>query len=91
MGDLAAASGRLLDLNDVIYNEATLPLLAMEHLYDWASDEPAFRGLRGEKLAAAIEHRTKLGFEGLHDLVRKQWLAGLLSIPIETVFANEVA
>lgn len=91
MGDLVAASGCLLDLYDVIYDEATLPLLAMERLYDWASDGPAFQGLRGEKLADAIEQRTGLGFEGLHDLVRKQWLAGLLSIPIETVFANEVA
>ncbi|PZR81850.1 MAG: hypothetical protein DI537_37605 [Stutzerimonas stutzeri] len=79
------------EFSAIILARVTSQLLAMERLYDWASDEPAFQGLRGEKLADAIEQRTELGFECLHDQVRKQWLAGTLSISIDTIFANEVA
>ena len=88
---VATVDGCPVGLDDLIYAEATLPLLAMERLYHGALNEPRFQGLRGEKLADAVEQRTEWGFERQHDRLRKQWMAGGLSIPIETVFANEVA
>lgn len=76
-------------LREHIFAEITMPLLIMEALYRSALRQPALRGLRGQRLADAIEDMC--GFELAYDEVRKNWVLGSLSIPRLPFIANEVA